>query len=255
MSERHRYECVQPELGDELWRLDDPDTDPRLREWLVRHRAVCDACRLTRAIGNRLQGEVATGSVVIGTDGDGAGMRRPSWRRPAHWIRAGGLALAASLVLVFVLPPSTTGLDLLFRTSVEQSGILRPVEDERLVTDTPRIAWLPVAGASEYRVTIRQVDGRYRWQDVVTVPELVVPGEADLPAGARLRAIVEPVPDDLLPPGELSVTFRRTGYPRFAIYRLAAAPVPVKALLSLGLILVIFGLGRVLHHRRVDSVS
>ncbi len=51
-------------------------------------------------------------------------------------------------------------------------------------------------------------------------------------------------------PGELSVTFTRTGLARFAIYRMSSTPLGVQTLGVAGLIMLILGLGWTLSRRR-----
>ena len=53
-DESDQYECVDPLLGQEMWRLDAPEADATLRRALENHLAICHACRMAVAFEDHL---------------------------------------------------------------------------------------------------------------------------------------------------------------------------------------------------------
>ncbi len=206
-------ECVEPEVGKQLWQLTDPGLEPDLRRRLEAHRTICDACRLTHLVETEVERLITQGEVRV-----------PGARRGARLVAAGGgFAVAAALALAFVVPPEASGPSVL-RRGVDDVRIVRPVEGEVVATDRPRLDWTPIPGATAYRVEISAMDGDHHWSGRLTAPPATLPPEAALPVHGRYRAIIAPVPDDLARPGDLSVSFMRAGVGRFMAYRLVAAP-------------------------------
>ncbi|MBU0743617.1 hypothetical protein KKG45_10390 [bacterium] len=230
----HRFECVQPELGEQLWRLDTDDVAPDLWRRLERHLRVCDDCRLQRAVHDRLGSLGAAGGIDIEVEPECPLQLRV--RRPGRFLAAcGGLALAASLVLATLLPPAQPRLPGTSRGEDPESGFLRPVEGEVLNDGTPILSWRPIAGATSYRLEIKQIDGDYGWQEGADGASVRLPAEAALPARGRFLVLLEPVPADLTPLGGVSVSFRRAGLAATLGYRIQAAPLAVHLLGWLGL--------------------
>jgi hypothetical protein len=157
------FECVEPELGDLLWKRGMPDLEPELRARLEDHLLVCDACRLTLATEERTVRGLRSGALRLEEPA------RRRWRRAlegfsrsprARWlIRGGSLAVAASLVLILLVPPSPPRGGDLRRAAAAGSRFERPLEDEVVLSDRPGLAWSPIPGASSYRVEISSVGG------------------------------------------------------------------------------------------------
>jgi hypothetical protein len=116
------YACLDPSLGGELWRLDDPATDPVRRRRLSVHLGFCASCRQQRAVETVVEEALRSGELRLG-GGPGRHVRR---LRVAAGI--GGAALALGLATVFFLPPgaSLTGriLGLAGLVTLVVSGIL-----------------------------------------------------------------------------------------------------------------------------------
>ncbi len=230
----HRFECVQPELGEQLWKLDTDDVEPDLQHRLARHLRVCDDCRLQRAVHDRLGTMGAAGEISIEVEEQPLRLRI---RRSDRFLAAcGGLALAASLVLAMLLPPSLPRAPGVSRGVDPEPGFLRPVEGEVLSDGTPTLSWRPIGGATSYRLEITQTDGDYSWLGGADGTSVRLPAEVTLPARGRFLILLEPVPSDLAPLGGVSVSFRRAGLVATMGYRLQTAPFAVHLLGGLGLI-------------------
>ncbi len=233
-SRQAAFECVQPELGDQIWRLDLDETAAELHTRLEHHLQVCDSCRLTLALDSKLASAAVGGHITIASDSvDGN-----AWSRGL--MSAGGLALAASLALVLLIPPGVMPFGS-FRGDAE-TMILSPVEGEVLTDATPRASWQPVTDATAYRVTLTGIDSSYQWSAHVENTTAQVPETNALPAQGRFRLLVEPVPADLAPLGENSVVFRRGDISDLMAWRIRHTPRPVQWLTWLSAASLIAGL-------------
>lgn len=229
------YECVDVRLGRKMWRLAEPGLPADVRAELEDHLEICDACRRDRAVTDTVA------RLIVAREVD---LPRPR-RGPRLATVGGGLALAASLALAFVAPPRPAGPSVL-RRGVDEARIVRPVEGEVVTGDRLRLDWEPVPRASAYAVVVSGEAHDHRWSGRLEGPPARLPAEA-VPDHGRYRVLVEPVPQDLALPGDLSVSFRRAGPLRFAAYRLTSAPRPVTALGLLGL--AVAGAGLVLRRK------
>lgn len=237
----HGFECVEPELGAQIWRLqhpDDPD-DPgpggpdQLRPRLREHVRICDACRLRLAFGREIASGLASGSLRLPV-----GSRPLPPRRAARLLAwSGATAAAAGLALLLALPPLPVDGGRVERAG-GRSPFLRPVEGEVLADLTPALSWRPVAGASRYEVTLRQIGGGYRWRTSTEATSTEIPAALALPRAADLRATVEPVPADLAAPGELTVGFRTGTFADALLHRLWASGPWTRAAGALALLLL-----------------
>jgi hypothetical protein len=186
MDDRLNHECIDPDLGDQLWRLDDPATDGRLRQRLEHHVAHCAACRLQLAVGEALADGLRTGRLVLAP----SSRRR---RRLAARIAGGGaVALAASLILLLALPPAAPTRVL--RDADGGPRITRPLSDEVVLGGQPTIAWAPADDAREYEVTVTDPGNDVAWSTRTTATEARPPADAALAVGRRYRIAVTPVP-------------------------------------------------------------
>ncbi len=227
--DRNGFECVEPALGDEMWRLEAPALDVSLGRRLENHLMICDACRLRRAMELRVASGLADATLELPRSGR-AGRVRPLTIRALAW--GGGLAVAASLILMLLLPPQARDGGRLVR-SVDETQFLRPVEGEVVNGVRPRLSWAAIPGATNYRLTVSEVGGDHEWRGETTSCSLVVPAFAELPSSRAFRAFLEPVPADLAQPGGISVSFRTGDLSEFLVYRLAASSMVLR-LLALG---------------------
>ncbi len=232
-SATDRYECVEPRLGERLADLALPDLPAEKRRELENHLRICDACRWRHATHDRLAAGLTAGDLHLPGDGRG---RRPGGAWPRGLAGGGLLAVAAGLALVFLLPPTSPADTRLSRSGEADLAFRRPVEGEVLCGRTPGLSWTPLAGASDYRITVEAVGGDYRWQTVTEEARVDIPTDRPLPRDARLRAIVRPRPADLARTGGTSVSFLTAGARRCIVYRCLAAPRGVQWLTGGGLL-------------------
>ena len=250
----HRYECVQPDLGEQLWKLDTDDVDPELRLGLERHLRVCDDCRLQRVVHERLGELGAAGEIAIEVEPEEP-KRLWSYRTDRFLAACGGLAVAASLALAMLIPPTLPGLPGTSRSDVPKPAFLRPVEGEVVAHDSPLLSWRAIGGATAYRLEITQIDGEYAWQGRSSTTNLRIPEEASLPARGHFRVILEPVPSDLSPLGGVSVAFRRAHTASVLIYRAGVAPPLVRLLGGIGVVSLLSAVFLIIRRRRAKATS
>lgn len=230
------YECVEPELGELLWRRLDPDLESDLRSRLEDHLSICDACRLILLVEGRIEGGLRAGEWAL-EGGRSVGPATGSRVRKSTAL-AGGLALAASLVLMLILPPAARAPLGLVRGDTAGMGFVRPIEGEVLVTSRPSFRWASIVGATAYRIEISQVDGPWSWSGRTGQAELRLPAASVLPSRGSFRAMVQPIPADLAGLSDVTVFFRRGGPRHFLTYRVSASPLWIKVLGFAGLALL-----------------
>ena len=210
------FECVDPGIGGRIWRLEQPDLAPPLRAELEAHLAACHACRLLVSLDSAARKLVRDGRLE-----DEEVVPRPRKIRPRRratpWIA--GLALAASIVAVFLVPPRPV-LPASEVRGPDPIRFLRPVEGEVLAASRPVLRWTAVAGASRYFVELRDQEGRSVWTGESSVPTLRLPEGISLPRNHAFKAILSVEPSDLMPPGATSVVFRRGSPWDLALHRI-----------------------------------
>jgi len=202
------YECVDPVVGDEIWRLDDPATGPALRRRLEAHVAACHFCRLHRDLDVRMRRLVRDGEIAA--TAPSAATRSPGVARVAGV--AAALAFAASLAGALFLPPRSVETDLAVRGE-DEARFTRPVEGQVVPDGACRLSWTEVSGASGYEVRVTGRDGDFAWTGATDRARIDLPADAGLTAGGAYKAVLSTRPADLLPPGRSSVAFR-CGTPR-----------------------------------------
>lgn len=210
------YECIDPDLGSELWRLEDPDCEPGLKERLVTHVAFCADCRLRLQVHQEVVDGLRGGKLELPQG------RRSNLQLTRGFSTMGLTALAASLALAFLMPPQSPDARIITRAA-ELPGIERPVPDEAVQSAQPSIRWTPVENVTTYKVTVRGVENDYSWTGETKETELRIPADKSLPADTRFRVSLETVPADLSPQGGWRSSFSRVSTLDFIGYRLKSA--------------------------------
>ncbi len=235
----YQHECIEPGLGEQIWRVDDPTTSPGLRSEIELHLRHCAACRLRSSLERDVADGLRDGRLSVSAPT----AIRPSW---ARWTTgAGAAALAACLALIFLLPPRGAVDDMLLR-GADDVAVTAPRPDEVVLDRTPAIRWTALERANSYRVTVRDVDGDYAWTGETTDTELSIPDSDPLPSSARLRIEVVPTPAVAAPDGGLRSSFRSGSMGEFLGFRAERSHPGVKlgALLG-GLALLIGGIAAI----------
>lgn len=237
------YDCLDPTLGNELWRLADPDCPAELRGRLETHMTYCADCRLQIAVERHATGGLRDGSLVLAPDTD-------QWGRPAFWIAGlGATALAAGLALLVLMPPTAPHEHLTLRGD-DGPAIERPVADEVVLGREPTVRWTPLDGATRYDLRVEAVDGDYNWSVSTDTPAATVPQDRSLPADTRFRVRVQPVPAHLAPDGALRSSFRTGGFGAWFGHRLRHGAAAGRALGGVGLLGLVAGMFGLVRWRR-----
>ena len=230
------YECVEPEVGREMWRLGQSGASTSDLKLHADHLLICDACRLEAAVGQAIGNGLATGALNLPETRSRVVRRGRSLRVPAT-LAAAALGLAAAgLILMVMLPPTglvVPGAD----RSGASTGFERPVAGETIAGNHSQYRWQPIPGASSYLVRIEEVAGDFVWEGTSHGTSLTLPPDITLPAGRELRAYIITVPRDVAPAGDLSVRFRSGDRMAILKYRTLAAPWPAQLLILIGFLL------------------
>ena len=230
------FECIDAELGDQLWRRDDPDCPAELRRRLDLHHAHCAACRLQVAVQERTAAGLRDGRLKLAAPASG---RLPVWLGTF-----GGTALAAGLALVLLLPPRAPHEDLVLRGAADgMPAIERPVPGEVVRGGRPTLRWTPLDGASRYEVQVTMAEGDYSWSASTDQAEARVPAGMDLPRDARFRVSVAPVPAHLAPDGAMRTSFRTGDTAAWLGYRLRRGATPGRAAGLVGALSLLLAVG------------
>ena len=163
------------------------------------------------------------------------------------------MAIAASLVLMFILPPTGRNPGGVWRDGESAPKFERPVEGEIIWGEAPVLKWSEIEGATSYRVQISEIGGDYKWSGSTEGTSLRMSSEYPLPEDGIFRGVVHPVPADLARPTAVTVAFRKSGWREFLGYRVKAAPVGLKGLAGVGVGIWVLGIlvTGVLSRRRV----
>lgn len=241
------FECVEPQLGSRLWNLDDPACEAELRHELELHLTICACCRLEHDTRQLVADALRSGMPVRRR----GGTERRTWQRlvARGTMLCGTTLLAATLVFLVVLPPTDRSDGARARGPQTAIRFERPQSGEIVLGDQPTMAWNDVPRATEYRVTLTEIGGPWRWSGSTDASRLRVPAAANLPPDRPIRVVVETTPRDLLPPGGLSSSFERGNLLRVTRYRISHVPKKLIILATASFVFLITALGMILAPR------
>lgn len=213
---RGDYECIDPALGAMLGGFDDPDLDAATREQLETHVVHCAACRYDLAFQREVEAGLDEGLIDLAST-------KPLTGSLAGWIGFGGaLALAASLVMILLLPASWQDRGRILRGE-EGPAILRPVADAVILDRRPTVSWTLIEGARGYEVTLEDANGPYSWTGRAMTTSHTLDEQSRLPSPARIRVHIVPIPASLAESGGLRSSFRTGGAAAVFAYRVGTA--------------------------------
>lgn len=198
------FDCIDPELGAELWRLADPECSNQWRERLATHLKFCADCRMRQALDGSLVAGLQSGNLRL--------TRRRRWldRAPLWTFSASAASLAAGLALLILLPAVAPDTGQHLRGS-NSPGIEQPVPEDVLLSRRPTLRWTPLPGATSYQVQVEAVGGGYEWSEKTRLPFATVPPSKELPPDTRFRVRVVAKPAHVVPSGFLGSSFQTGG--------------------------------------------
>lgn len=228
LDEGKSYECVEPDVGEQLWQYNMPGVDSELQQHLEDHLTVCAECRLQLALQRHMEDqEPAKVGRVLG---------RRNWITGSVSISA-GLSLAACLLLMFFLPPKSPNASMVLRSDGNGPSILRPVSGEVVPGTNFHFTWTAVKNASGYRLQVRDPAGSFEWMTETQQTSTELPADIKLPANKHLHAYLEIIPPYLTPDEGIDVSFQTGSAVAYFGYRLRITPLWVWALGALGFVL------------------
>lgn len=205
--------------------------EPALNDLQWRHLATCADCHAAytdalRTLHSWHAGANALAAPeelrALGRGIPGAGSRasglHPEGRRNGSRLSllAGGLAVAASLVGVLLLPPRPDGRVVSLRGEGE-AVFVRPVEGEVIYTGHRQLEWREVPGATGYQLQLRDEQGATVWEGGTELTVIRLPESVRLQSSQNYKALLAVRPPDLIPPGGASVAFRTGGAREYAL--------------------------------------
>jgi hypothetical protein len=204
------YECIDPVLGEQMWRLADKDCPADLKERLATHLTFCAHCRLQASFNEKMGEGLESGELRLRKAPAGI-LAFPGVVRT--WSTGlGAVALAAGLALLMMLPPRTALDGKSVRNADQAAAITSPVADEVVLGGRPQLSWTPLEGATRYEVSVQQVGSDESWITTTTEAEVQIPEGMELDVGQRYRVMVETVPRHVGPSSGMNSSFS-TGNP------------------------------------------
>jgi len=220
------YECIDSKLGGELWRYDDPATDPSMISKLDMHLTLCHKCNQSRALQHVVAEGVANGAIVIDSSRKILQFKVPTFGFAA----AGAIAMAACLVIMLLLPAQPT------RDSLSRGpgylGFVAPISSEVVFGGT-KLAWAEIDGATAYKIRLESEDNSWQWHGETSETSISVPEiNSDI-----ITAYLTTIPADLAPIGGWNISFKRGNLFEFMLFRAENSSTLVRLLGICGIML------------------
>ena len=144
------------------------------------HLSFCADCRIRRQITVEMANGLNKGHLQL-PQNTGANVFSRS-------ITATGfLALAASMLLMFMLPPVPVHQRMAVRGDGAEQTIISPVPDEIMLNQNPMISWQLLPEATSYKVRVEGVGNAYKWEQKTTESMIQIPADKNLPKTERSK--------------------------------------------------------------------
>ncbi|MCP4292430.1 MAG: hypothetical protein GY780_11430 [bacterium] len=235
------WECIDPKVGQNVWQLERPDLAENQRVPLLAHLDLCDACRLDQVVEKTVSSGLAGGRLNLPGSSVVDRRHRSWWQHPVKTSAAGMSLIAASLALLFVLPPAADGDGIVPRNADSKSTFQRPVEGEIVLSSGSKLSWTPIREAGQYQIQVSDSDGSFTWSGTTNKTEIELPDLSVQSEGQQYRAILQTIPADLVSPGSISVSFGTGNYSDVMKDRLQKAPLWLSLLGLFGFSLLALG--------------
>lgn len=221
------YECIEPELGQELWQYDCPVVESDFKTKLMNHLTLCQKCNQIRELDSVLANGLSNGTLQI---------KKPVYTTPAKRYATrfvaslGSMAIAAGLVLIFMLPIQSNVMQV--DRGIADSGFFAPVASEVITGGKVNLAWAPIKSATGYILRLETAEGDWQWSAKTDKNRIIV---EHLPAESNITAYLKSIPGDLSPIGGWSISFRHGSFSEFAQFRVKNSAVFARILIVFGL--------------------
>jgi len=235
------FACVDPDVGDRVFELERGDLDEPARRILEAHLDVCDHCKSIVDLDRRLADLVRD---------DGRVTRRRTLRRArVSLMAAASVVAAACLACLVLLPPRPVGPSQVLRGGTD-AAFVRPVEGEVVAGAELGVRWTPIEGVESYRVQITRLSDGATVTERSESEQLRISGSDTLVEGDSYRLLLSTIPEDVVRPGEVSVTFRVGSKSDLITHRIRNAPFVVGLL---GVLTLVLALATIPLHRITRS--
>ncbi len=210
------HECIEPSIGDQIWRLEAGNLDPELQRKLTAHLQACQHCQEIVDLDSEARSLLREGLLKV--PADTAPLRE--FRR-WHWQGLGfsGFAAAACLLLMILLPPRPAGITVLHRGD-DSPRFTSPVEGEVVSNRFRELRWTALHGVTSYRIHLIDESGNRIWEGDSREPMLELPESLDLGENSTYQARLSVQPADLLSQGKTTVRFSTACRARIGMHRM-----------------------------------
>ncbi len=221
------YECIEPELGQELWQYDCPKVDSDLKIKLMNHLTLCQKCNQIRELDKVLAKGLSNGTLQLNKPVVTSSSKRYATSLVASM---SAMAIAAGIVLIFMLPIQSNVMQV--DRGIVKSGFFAPVASEVITGGKVNLAWVPVKNAAGYILRLETAESDWQWSTKTDKNRIIV---EHLPAQSNITAYLKSIPGDLSPIGGWSIAFRHGSFSEFARFRVKNSAVFARILIVFGL--------------------
>ncbi len=210
------HECIEPIIGDQIWRLEAGNLDPELHRKLTAHLQACQHCQEIVDLDSEARSLMREGLLKVPKE---TAPRRESRRWRWRGLGFSGFAAAACLLLTILLPPRPAGITVLHRGD-DSPRFTSPVEGEVVSNRFRELRWTALHGVTSYRIRLVDESGNQVWEGDSREPKLELPESMDLGENSTYQARLSVQPADLLSQGKTTVRFSTGSIARITLHRI-----------------------------------